>query len=245
MPSRETSRNPLDRRRYVQRPSPYNMPGPSSSQSRFPFASRLSKPPDAPLFYSATDYDDDGFHSPNDEQEHERDVADFYALQRSRQAFAASGLTESDELSDNGIEKVERDAEGQRHDRDESLPRGRSRSAAGSESSKGKGRLVDVNLASTVQEEDEPESLANLSPTDTDEPPPPFQTFQRPREERKSSFLPMETDEEAKLGMRPPSPDRESVPPTVILPSPEPPRHDAFWASLFQISLFALFAHSC
>lgn len=54
--------------------------------------------------------------------------------------------------------------------------------------------------------------------------------------------MPHETDEEALLGMpSPPSPDRESVPPTVILPAQEPPQHDAFWANLFQISLFAMF----
>lgn len=59
-----------------------------------------------------------------------------------------------------------------------------------------------------------------------------------------SSIMPEETDEEALIGMpSPPSPepDRESVPPTVILPAQEPPQHDAFWANLFQISLFAMF----
>lgn len=253
---RSQSRNPLDRRReYVQRrsmnPPPYPQQA-AASQSRFPFASRLSRQEQAPLFFSATDdfHDDEG-------DEHEREVADFYALQRSRQHFGPSNLTESSELED---EAVERDdgTEGQRHDRDESRQRGRADaprsspyrdgSIAGSEASgpvsKGKGRLVDVNLASTINEEP-PESLANVaSEIDPDEPPPPFQTFRTPRKDGKhSAFMPMETDDEANIAMpRPPSPDRESVPPTVILPSQEPPRHDAFWANLFQICLFAMFA---
>ena len=163
---RSQSRNQLDRRReYVQRrsmnPPPYNQQA-AASQSRFPFASRLSRQEQAPLFHTATDdfHDDEG-------DEHEREVADFYALQRSRQHFGPSNLTESSELEDDGVERAD-DTEGQRHDRDESRQRGRAqasrqsppyrdRSLPGSEasgpSSKGKGRLVDVNLASTINEE--------------------------------------------------------------------------------------------
>ncbi|KAK3686708.1 hypothetical protein LTR37_019545 [Vermiconidia calcicola] len=265
----QRSRNPLDRRRqqpasnsrYVQRPSghasmnPYH---PTTSQTRFPFASRLGgrragdDAQHAPLFYST----EDGFREEDEGDEHEREVADFYALQRSRQHFGPSHLTESSELSGDEGERLE----GQRHDRDESVrargrgvPRGmmgfRDRSAPESEasapSSKGKGRLVDVNLASTINEEPT-ESLANLaSEIDPEDPPPPFQTFRpaQAKDARHSGFMPMETDSEANLAMpRPPSPDRESVPPTVILPSQEPPKHDAFWATLYQISLFAMFA---
>ena len=77
--------------------NPYH---PSASQiSRFPFASRTSAAP-APLFYSATDE----FREENDGEEHEREVADFYALQRSRRQFGASHLTESTE----GEEDIER-----------------------------------------------------------------------------------------------------------------------------------------
>lgn len=92
---------PLDRRRmqsnsrYVQRPNgmhqttPYQN-NPSSSQTRFPFASRLagrqSEQQQAPLFYSAAE---DGFQEEDEGDEHEREVADFYALQRSRQHFGA------------------------------------------------------------------------------------------------------------------------------------------------------------
>ncbi|KAK0269656.1 hypothetical protein LTR91_017641 [Friedmanniomyces endolithicus] len=257
-PSRNPSRNPLDRRRYAQRPgmNPYSQQ-PSASQSRFPFASRIgrtSDPSQAPLFYStAEDFPED-----NEGEEHDRDVADAWALQRSRQHFGPSNLTESSELEDIGLEKV---AHGQNHDRDESpqahrgrrhaprIPVSRDGSVPESEvstatSSKGKGRLVDVNLASTIDEEP-PDSVAALSATDDpDERPAPFQTFRTlAKDTRQSSFMPMETDEEANIAMpRPPSPDRDSIPPTVILPAQEPPRHDAFWANLFQICLFALFA---
>ena len=227
--------------RYVQRPR---------SQSRFPFASRQQQQrqqQQAPLFYSTAD----DLQAEDESDEHEREVRDFYALQRSRQQFGASHLTESSELDDD-------EAEGQRHDREESSQRGRApvprvpayrdqsvpESESSAPSSKGKGRLVDVNLASTISEEP-PESLANVtSELDLDEPPAPFQTFRTPgKDARRSTFMPVETDEETNIAMpRPPSPDRESVPPTVILPSEEPPRHDAFWANLFQICLFAMFA---
>ncbi|KAK4550696.1 hypothetical protein LTR36_000275 [Oleoguttula mirabilis] len=251
---RPQSRNPLDRRRYQQRPgmgNPYQHP--STSQSRFPFASRLSRqdPAQAPLFYSVTD----DFQEDDDEQgEHDREVADAWALQRSRQHFGPSNLTESSEMEDNAIERLE----GQDHDREESTRRGRApaprvpaprdhsvpESDVSMPSSKGKGRLEDVDLASTIHEEP-PESLAGTSLMgDPDEPPVPFQEFRtQPKDPRRSSFMPIEADGEAIAAVPvPPSPDRESVPPTVILPAQEPPKHDAFWANIFQISLFAMFA---
>ncbi|KAK5016653.1 hypothetical protein BJ546DRAFT_1002470 [Cryomyces antarcticus] len=103
------SRNPLDRQRGVSRGSPrtpvsrnyvrrQGVGNPyqagESQMGRFPFASRAT-PASAPLFYSATDElrEDDG-------EEHEREVADFYALQRSRRQFGNSHLTESSELED-------------------------------------------------------------------------------------------------------------------------------------------------
>ncbi|KAK3619182.1 hypothetical protein LTR56_024181 [Elasticomyces elasticus] len=248
-PSRAPSRNP----RYAQRPpgmNPYHQP--SASQARFPFASRYSRgtdPSQAPLFYSTTE----DFPHDDEEEEHDRDVADAWALQRSRQHFGPSNLTESSEMEDDGLEQIG-EGEGQRHDRDESpeayrgrrgqtarVPVSRDGSIPESEvSSKGKGRLVDVNLASTINEE----SLVTLPPP-SDDPPTPFQTFRTTaKDPRQSTFMPFETDSEANIAMpRPPSTDmRESIPPTVILPAQEPPKHDGFWASLFQISLFALFA---
>lgn len=105
-------RTPLDRRRranggpsrfpaphsYLQRstmPNPYQ---PSASQtSRLSFASRLAPAPaPAPLFYSATDE----FREEDDGAEHEREVADYYALQRSRRQFGAGHLEESSEIEE-------------------------------------------------------------------------------------------------------------------------------------------------
>lgn len=249
---------PLDRRRlasrsrYVQRPGMPNNPyqnNPAASQSRFPFASRLSRQdPQAPLFFSATD----DFGDDNEGDEHEREVADMYALQRSRQHFGPSHLTESSELEDDGIETIE----GQNHDREESSHRGRPpgpkvspyrdasvpESESSAPSSKGKGRFIDVNFASTINEEPS-ESLANLSPMLASDRPAPFQTFKTSRKVGlRNDFMPSETDEEAQFMMPHPPSLGESVPPTVILPTQEPPRYDAFWASLFQICTFAMFA---
>ncbi|KAF9633995.1 Choline transporter-like protein [Lasiodiplodia theobromae] len=82
-------------RSYLQRPNMPNPYGPSASQvSRFPFASRTSGP--APLFYSATD----DFREEDDGEEHEREVADFYALQKSRRQFGGSHLTDSSDMDD-------------------------------------------------------------------------------------------------------------------------------------------------
>ena len=50
------------------------------------------------MFYSATDQ----FREEDDEAEHEREVADFYALQRSRRQFVESRLEESSEGDDDG-----------------------------------------------------------------------------------------------------------------------------------------------
>ena len=233
-------------------PNPYRTDSPS--QSRFPFASRLAKPdPQAPLFFSAADE----YREEDESDEHEREVADFYALQRSRQQFGRSNLTESSDLEEDDTEKPDERSPGQNHDRDDSTQRGRMNtqsppvraenvpeSEASGPSFKGKGKLVEINLNSTIHEEP-PESLANLAPSvDPEDPPIPFRTFETTsKASRYSGFMPMETDEYSRLtNPRPTSPDRESVPPTVILPSLEPPKHDAFWANLFQISLFAMFA---
>lgn len=82
-------------RSYLQRPSLGNPYQSSASQlSNFPFASR-SHAPSAPLFYSAAD-----FREENDEEEHEREVADHYALQRSRRHFGGNRVEESSEAED-------------------------------------------------------------------------------------------------------------------------------------------------
>ena len=245
----------------MQPPNPYL---PSGSQSRFPFAGLSGRNRDAPLLAGG---DEDAMREEDERQQYERDMAALDDLQRSRQQFINSKMTDSSELSDNeGIEPVE----GQRHDRDYSPARGRpgdggmqrfrDRSVPDSEASltssrpggKGKGKFQEVNLNSTINEGDEPDdgppaSLAQLgSEMDPESPPVPFQPFQpahASKEPRQSSFMPVETDSYTNAHHpRPPSPDRESVPPTVILPSQEPPRHDAFWATIFQISTFAMYA---
>ena len=161
--------------------------------------------------------------------------------------FGQSHMTESSEGDEDGEEE---EREGQRHDRDREVVRGRRRrdeSSAASDISglgRGGGTLVDVNLASTIHEEDTDASLIG-SASPGDEPPAPYQTFRTPaKNPQLSSFLPYETDEEANIAMPRPgmSLDRESVPPTIILPAQQPTHHDAFWGNLYLISLFALLA---
>ena len=73
---------------------------PDTSQvSNFPFASRASAQP-APLFYSATDE----FREEDDETEHEREIADFYALQKSRRHFGGSNMKDSSEFDEDDEE---------------------------------------------------------------------------------------------------------------------------------------------
>ena len=55
------------------------------------------------MFYSATDE----FRDEDDEREHEREVADLYALQKSRRQFGGSDLNESSEVDDDGSRSLE------------------------------------------------------------------------------------------------------------------------------------------
>ncbi|KAL8912652.1 MAG: hypothetical protein Q9171_002377 [Xanthocarpia ochracea] len=116
----ESSRNPSGNRRgqqaryphssrsYLQRPTfgnPYQTGG--SHLSHFPFASRSNA--NAPLFYSATDE----FREEDDVEEHEKEVADYYAMQRSRRHLGESRLEESSEAEDDptrGSLSADRDA---------------------------------------------------------------------------------------------------------------------------------------
>lgn len=192
-------------------------------------------------------------------------MADYLALQKSRRNFGPSHLTESSEVEDDYRDDsndppdhllVQEDAQSDDLPftsapsrspaflrRAESVPE--SDSSIPSSSSKGKGRLVDVELASTVHEdEDDFTSIAD----GFDDKPPAVQRFvnspsRHPPGNMRSSFMPRETDLETAFSRpRPPSPGEESVPPTVILPAPEPPQHDLFWASIYKISVFAMFA---
>ena len=119
-----------------------------------------------------------------------------------------------------------------------------------SEASSGsKGRLEDVGLESTTQGsisgDEPPDDLAVEIPPDDD--PPSIQQFRKlpnvSRFDPTSPFLPQETNPEDYLVRpHPPDSDTSSAPPIVANPIAEPPRHDAFWGSLYLISLAALFA---
>ncbi|KAI6708965.1 hypothetical protein JHW43_008500 [Diplocarpon mali] len=84
-------RNPNDRYRQVNQPLRNQSRGYSSrlgnpyqSTSNFNFTRYAAAPPDAPLFHSALD----DFREEDDEEERERETADFFALQKSRRTFA-------------------------------------------------------------------------------------------------------------------------------------------------------------
>ncbi|KAF2420013.1 hypothetical protein EJ08DRAFT_642382 [Tothia fuscella] len=280
--------SPNDQRRYQrgssrlgsrhlnrpQMPNPYQPGG--SQVSRFPFASR-NPLPSAPLFFSATDE----FRDTDDVEEHEREVADLYALQKSRRHFGASRLSESSEVD-------EEERSGNADDEDEegrntlnrpytagrgihSSWRGEKRNTRGrppaiqesvventhregsvadsaatstTTSRKGKERLVDVDLSSS--ERSSIDAMEREEAETEDELPPPRQEFRNPPRggiSRKNEWMPEETDEEtARLNPRPPSTDRESVPPEVTGDAVEVLRHDPFWATFFWINLAALFA---
>ena len=113
--------------------------------------------------------------------------------------------------------------------------------------------MVDVGLESTAQStrdgffdgDEPPEDLAIEIPPDED--PPSIQQFRNPPTAKlnvMSPFLPQETSPEDAHGQPypPESDDDDSPPPTISAPTGEPPRHDAFWGSLYLISLAALFA---
>lgn len=118
-------------------------------------------------------------------------------------------------------------------------------------SSKGKGNMVDVGLESITQSstdgfdrDEPPDDLAvEISP---DEDPPSMQQFRKlpmARFEQESPFIHQESEAEV-ISERPPpaESDVSSALPTISLPVEEPPRHDSFWASLYLISLAALFS---
>ncbi|TVY20431.1 Choline transporter-like protein [Lachnellula arida] len=197
--SNEPLRNPS--RGYPQRlGNPYQS---ASHLSNFNFASRYAAPQNAPLFHSAVDE----FREEDDEEERERETADFFALQRSRRVFAPARLEESEGTDPDGSNGSVGDSRD--HDGRALEDRGRGRGIksswnggvrstrgrgmapetvgeeveggatrpASSASSKGKDRMEDVGLESTIEDNDPPEDLAIEMPTD-DESPPAFQQFQ-------------------------------------------------------------------
>ena len=220
-------------RPYMQRPAnPYQ---PSSSQiSGFPFGSRLNQQ-QAPLFYSATDE----FREENDEEEHEREIADFYALQKSRRQLGGSGLDESSEIEE-GSQSLEASGDGRETDDrgfgrgggirsswrgDRSIRQSKRKTKdrlpdqketdfedGKSESScKGKDRMVDVGLEDTLRTED---SDQDDPPDDLMDNPPSIQQLRKPLQDvdkfgTNSTFMPTEKDREALLN-HPRSPSSDS-----------------------------------
>ncbi|KAL9616429.1 MAG: hypothetical protein Q9160_008705 [Pyrenula sp. 1 TL-2023] len=243
--------------------------GSESQASHFPFASRFrNQPQQAPLFYSATD----DFREENDEEEHERQMGDMYALTRSRRQIG--GLEESSELEDEASKSLEAAENSQRpfsrgirsswkgecgparsgRQAPNNLARQKkySRDESGSDDSgNGKGKMVDVRLEDTLRSDlDDFDS----PPDDLLEDPPSIQQLRKPPLQPDSSelsILPEETDEAALLQHpRPPSSTATSVP-VLLDPPSEPPRHDAFWGHLFLLSIagqvatwFLLFLHT-
>lgn len=250
----------------------------ASHLSQFPFASR-SNTPSAPLFYSATDQ----FREEDDEEEHEREVADFYALQRSRRQFVESRLEESSEAEDDGSRGSGLETSGDGRDADErgfgrgggiksswrgghmsGKVRGKAATVldevdeanpervSSEGSSAGKGPMYDVGLESTlrsrVEEFDRDEPPADLAiEISPDDDPPSIQQFRKPprAQDPFSPFVPQEiggdVGDEGNERRRADS-EASTVPPTVSLTTTQPPRHDAFWGSLYFITLASLFA---
>ncbi|EAT91315.2 hypothetical protein SNOG_01666 [Parastagonospora nodorum SN15] len=203
------SRNPSDRQRpssraaqaYLQR---RNMPNPYNSQaaSRFAFASRTSNAP-APLFYSATD----DFREEDDHVEHDREMADHYALQRSRRQFGASNLSESSEVEDDGIYRSDHTIEADRGENDApgyGLGGGIKSSWKGDRPARGRS-----NTARHVDDEERDSSIPLSESTD-------------PSSRGRDRLVDVELE----------STDRDNVVPE----NPTiPPRHNFFWAELFII----------
>lgn len=242
------------------RPSdPYPRTGLQSSH--FPFAPRGSAQP-APLFYNATDE----FREEDDETEREREIADFYALQRSRRNFGDSNLKDSSELEDSrsGLDESspydDRPGNGKGIKSswrgEKSVPVARPfpietvaetteqrvshHSPSRSQVRNQHDQLVDVGLGDSFRT-NLGEHLASSSPSVHD---PPVQRF-RERAPGEPGADAVETTAEQGFsfqdGPRPPS-STGSLPVSGSPLASENTVHDAFWGQLFLISLAGLFA---
>lgn len=188
------SRRSSKSRSFLQRTigDPYQ---PAASQiSNLPFTSRRL-PKAAPLFYSATDE----FREEDEEAEHEREIADFYALQKSRRQFGSSHLKDSSEVdvedrtsteSDDsqtlhrgrfakgkGIKSSWRGEEGSFRDQEDNSPAGRGSTEGdrledhSQTSSKPTGHLVDIGLDDTFERHGDDERSDTSELRDDDQPP--------------------------------------------------------------------------
>ncbi|KAJ9499945.1 hypothetical protein H2202_004335 [Exophiala xenobiotica] len=243
-------------------PNPYQ---PTSSQlSAFPFASRLN-PQQAPLFYSATDE----FREENDEEEHERDMADFYALQRSRRQLGASDLKASADAGDGSGSSLHGDSTHGEDSRDRGTRRGggiRSSWHGGVPSSRRRGpgledlaesaeaeagrsspnasrtHMVDIGLEDTLRSEYEDDP-----PEDLMEDPPSIQHLRTPRPTRKDEYDSdvSDSDDALRKQLLTNSQSQEAgdgTRPEDIQQSPgRQPKHDSFWGQIYLLNLAAMF----
>ena len=269
----EAPRNPLDRaRRYDQNPSRLNsrlFPRPSgqnSTLSQFPFASRQNS--QAPLFYSATD----DFREEDDEVEHEREVADFYALQRSRRQFVPqTKLEESSEVEDDGSRGSGLDESGNSREAEEA-PRpavgirsswtggkranrgrrpidtvtetGENEPGPGLQESTVESQMHNIELQSTLRSElDQDDPLGGVAiDISEDDNPPSVQQFHKPLRNPRPPFPDRQAGNTPRADGPPPPDSDTSSIPPTIGPSVDPPKHDVFWGNLYLICLVAFFA---
>lgn len=268
----ETPRNPLERaRRYDQNPSRLNsrffprQSGQNFTFSQFPFASRANT--QAPLFYSATD----DFREEDDEAEHEREVADFYALQRSRRQFVPqTKLEESSEVEDDasrgsGLEQSGNGREvkeptsrfiggirsswtGERRINRERKPvesvreTGENDPEAPLRESTAESQMHNIELQSTLRSELDPDDLLGGVAINMPEEDNGPRVHQYHKPPQ-DPFSPLPRPETNNTPRVPPAPDSDtsSIPPT-IGPASDPPKHDLFWGNLYLICLVSFFA---
>ncbi|RDW69180.1 uncharacterized protein DSM5745_08940 [Aspergillus mulundensis] len=238
----------------------------ASQFSNFAFGSR-NLAQQAPLFHSATE----DFHEEDEEAEHEREIADFYALQRSRRHFGSSHLkdSETDEDGSNSLEaspKQPLDGPGEWPGigvettwRTARPGRARGRfdltvveKADGEENflhdseNRTKSNLVDIRLQDTLKSSFRLEDGDQRRPED--DKPPSVQRFREvPRMDRlgiNTLSTPHEESEQSLLEDTQQSLIEPSQQTSAPLGRTESPGHDVFWGHLFLISLACLFATS-
>ncbi|KAI9368636.1 hypothetical protein BJX61DRAFT_205992 [Aspergillus egyptiacus] len=237
----------------------------ASQLSNFAFGSR-NMAQQAPLFHSATE----DFREEDEETEHEREIADFYALQTSRRHFGGSHLRGSESDGESGSTRSP-SAQNTLHSGQSERPGKISMSTAASKygkgrdwfidtvaeedkseecilhesSSKRRGVLVDIHLEDTSRS-DRTDSDVD-SPGASDDKPPSVQRFrEQPQMDNvrmSSIFTAHGASGQPMLGESQP-PTAGAYQPSVSAAGVESPSYDAFWGHLFLISLASLFATS-
>lgn len=253
-------------RSFLQRATldPYQ---PAASQiSNLPLGSR-SLAQHAPLFYSATD----DFCEEDDEAEHEREIADFYALQKSRRNFGSSHLKVSSEIDEdddhsNSVEDygtygraqgirsswlAGTSYHGERGTTAETVPEAVEVEAGppmDKYNTRARENLVDVHLEDSLRSASDGDRADSSEAGDDN--PPSIQRFRGESQSRKgnfgidSFFMSMGTDRQPLInGPRSQSPTNP-VQASFAPVRTESPMHDVFWGQLFLISIACLFATS-